>query len=50
MSSTFSAEAVSSTTNRAPSGRFAENNPGGPGNPFARQTGALRAYLINHVT
>src|SRR6516165_6319926 len=49
MSSTTSAEAVHSTTNRA-SGRFAKGNPGGPGNPFARQTAALRAYLINHVT
>jgi hypothetical protein len=50
MSTTTSAEAIPSTTDRAPGGRFAKNNPGGPGNPFARQTAALRAYLINHVT
>jgi hypothetical protein len=50
MSSTHSAEAVPYTTDRATGGRFAKNNPGGPGNPFARQTAALRAYLINHVT
>src|SRR5271169_4031603 len=50
MSSTISADAVPSTTARATDGRFAKNNPGGPGNPFARQTAALRAYLINHVT
>src|SRR5260370_17926270 len=50
MSSTLSAEAVPSTPDRATAGRFAKNNPGGPGNPFARQTAALRAYLINHVT
>jgi hypothetical protein len=49
MSSTLSAEGVP-TTGRASGGRFAKNNPGGPGNPFARQTAALRAYLINHVT
>jgi hypothetical protein len=50
MSSTLSAEAVPSTTARETSGRFAKNNPGGPGNPFARQTAALRAALINGVT
>src|SRR5580692_9949698 len=50
MTSTLSPEAVPSTTDRATGGRFAKNNPGGPGNPFARQTAALRAYLINHVT
>jgi hypothetical protein len=50
MSSTTSAEAVLSTTDRATGGRFAKGNPGGPGNPFARQTAALRAALINGVT
>ena len=50
MSSTLSAEAVPSTTDRAADGRFAKGNPGGPGNPFARQTAALRAALINGVT
>jgi hypothetical protein len=50
MSSILSAETVTSPTDRAIGGRFAKGNPGGPGNPFARQTAALRAYLINHVT
>jgi hypothetical protein len=50
MSSTVSPNAVPSSTERAPGGRFATGNRGGPGNPFARQTAALRAYLINHVT
>ena len=50
MSSTLFADAVPSSSDRATGGRFAKNNPGGPGNPFARQTAALRAYLINHVT
>jgi hypothetical protein len=50
MSSTVSPKAIPSFTERAPGGRFATGNPGGPGNPFARQTAALRAYLINHVT
>jgi hypothetical protein len=39
-----------STDCRNATGRFAAGNPGGPGNPFARQTAALRAYLIAHVT
>jgi hypothetical protein len=47
---TTSPEADPSTTGHAPAGRFAVGNVGGPGNPFARQTAALRAYLINHVT
>jgi hypothetical protein len=50
MSSTFSAEAVPTTNDRATSGRFAVGNPGGPGNPLARQTAALRAALVNGVT
>jgi hypothetical protein len=49
MNCTLSPEAVPSTTNRATGGRFAKGNPGGPGNPFARQTAALRAALINGV-
>jgi hypothetical protein len=49
MSNSPSDEPVPST-DRAPGGRFAGGNPGGPGNPFARQTAALRAYLIEHVT
>jgi hypothetical protein len=39
-----------SSSDRETNGRFAKNNPGGPGNPFARQTAALRAALINGVT
>src|SRR5262245_33013348 len=31
-------------------GRFTKGNPGGPGNPFARQTAALRQALIEAVT
>jgi hypothetical protein len=31
-------------------GRFAEGNPGGPGNPFARQVAALRTALLAAVT
>lgn len=31
-------------------GKFAKGNLGGPGNPFARQTAALRKELINSVT
>src|SRR4029077_638359 len=50
VNNTLSAEAVPSTNDRATGGRFAKNNPGGPGNPFARQTAALRAYLIHHGT
>ena len=38
------------TSDRAGSGRFAKGNRGGPGNPFARQTAALRAALIQSVT
>jgi hypothetical protein len=35
---------------RDPRGRFAAGNRGGPGNPFARQTAALRQALVNAVT
>jgi hypothetical protein len=50
MTNTVVAQVVPSTGDRATGGRFAVGNPGGPGNPFARQTAALRAYLIEHVT
>jgi hypothetical protein len=50
MSSTLSAEAVPTTNNRATGGRFAVGNPGGPGNPFARQMAGLRSALVNGVT
>ncbi|NQU74991.1 MAG: hypothetical protein HQ546_01595 [Planctomycetes bacterium] len=35
---------------RRPNGRFAEGNPGGPGNPHAAAVGAWRTTLINAVT
>jgi hypothetical protein len=35
---------------RESNGRFAKGNRGGTGNPFARQTAALRAALIQSVT
>src|SRR5437660_9824096 len=31
-------------------GQFARGNPGGPGNPFARQVAALRKVIINRLT
>ena len=31
-------------------GRFARGNPGGPGNPFARQVAALRKVIIDRLT
>ena len=31
-------------------GRFARGNPGGPGNPFARQVAALRKVILNRLT
>jgi hypothetical protein len=37
-------------TKRDERGRFAAGNRGGPGNPFARQTAALRVALINAAT
>jgi hypothetical protein len=36
--------------NRDENGRFKAGNRGGPGNPFARQTAALRKALVNTVT
>src|SRR5262249_33648207 len=38
------------TAGRDAKGRFAKGNPGGPGNPFARQVAKLRAALIHKVT
>jgi len=35
---------------RAMDGRFAKGNPGGPGNPFARQVAALRRVLLEAVS
>src|SRR5947209_5063675 len=48
MSEPIAAEA--SSKDRAPGGRFAKGNPGGPGNPFARQTAALRQAFLDAVT
>lgn len=36
--------------NGANAGRFKPGNPGGPGNPHARQVAALRSALLNAVT
>lgn len=35
---------------RDASGRFAAGNPGGPGNPYARQVAQLRAVILDAVT
>jgi hypothetical protein len=39
-----------SSNGRDAHGRFAKGNGGGPGNPFARQTAALRKALLEAVT
>ena len=31
-------------------GRFTRGNPGGPGNPYARQVAALRKVILNRLT
>lgn len=31
-------------------GRFAKGNPGGPGNPYAKRTAAIRGLLLDAVT
>jgi len=41
---------MSTNTQSENKGRFAPGNPGGPGNPFARQVAALRQALLNSVT
>jgi hypothetical protein len=48
--STPSAEPRTTDPERQSNGRFAPGNRGGPGNPFARKTAALRAKLINLMT
>jgi hypothetical protein len=35
---------------QGPDGRFAKGNPGGPGNPFARQVAALRQAALAAIT
>lgn len=39
-----------STNGRTARGHFAKGNPGGPGNPYARRTAALRSALLDAVT
>jgi hypothetical protein len=41
---------AASSNGRDGQGRFAKGNGGGPGNPFARQTAALRKALVEAVT
>jgi hypothetical protein len=41
---------ASSGTGRGPGGRFAKGNPGGPGNPFARQVAAFRQEFMAATT
>jgi hypothetical protein len=50
MTNTLSPASLPNSTQRTATDHFAIGSPGGPGNPFARKTAALRAYLINHVT
>ena len=40
----------SRTSGRAANGRFAKGNPGGPGNPFARQVAAFRQEFMAATT
>src|SRR5262245_24153096 len=58
-SSQSAAQAAADGASAAPSangnsrdtrGRFAAGNPGGPGNPFARQVAALRQAVLDSVT
>ena len=39
-----------SADGRESNGRFAPGNPGGPGNPFARQVARLRKVILNRIT
>jgi len=41
---------VRSPNGRTARGRFAQGNLGGPGNPYARRTAALRSALLDAVT
>src|SRR5262249_30829658 len=38
------------TPGRDAQGRFSKGNPGGPGNPFARQVAQLRQALLDRLT
>ena len=42
--------AAETSTGRDEKGQFTPGNPGGPGNPFARQVAALRKALVDAVT
>ena len=42
--------AQTTTNGHESNGRFPKGNPGGPGNPFARQVAALRKVIMNRVT
>jgi hypothetical protein len=44
------APSANAANGRGPGGRFAAGNPGGPGNPFARQVAQLRRALLSAVT
>jgi hypothetical protein len=44
------AEAPAGKPARGQDGRFAKGNPGGPGNPFARQVAALREAALAAIT
>ena len=43
-------ETTKAAEGRERDGRFAKGNPGGPGNPFAREVAALRTLLLQRVT
>jgi hypothetical protein len=45
-----SADPEPSSNGRETNGRFASGNPGGPVNPFARQTATLRVAMQRTVT
>jgi hypothetical protein len=44
------ADAPATAAGRGPGGRFAKGNPGGTGNPFARQVAALRQAALAAIT
>ena len=50
MSQSDHAPAATDTTERDAKGRFAKGNPGGPGNPYARQVAELRKELLQRCT
>ena len=50
MSTATSTPAPEATPTRDKKGRFAKGNPGGPGNPYARQVGAIRKQMIEFMT